>query len=1020
VAPHASVFAIDYKFFITGTLILLLDFILLVIIYQFLISKKNRLHFFLTLFLSLLSVLIFDALAFNLVLKANSENFVSSLLGHLIGKSVAAFIFAFLLYVYLKYIDKEKIQASFIANQNRDIFSILRYRKRYLDLKEEKKQVEQKLTSKLETSLNNISDGLVSLDTNWCYTYVNKKAGEFLGRRPESLIGKHIWTEFPEGVGLPFYNTYYKAVETQQTIYFQEYYEPFDKWFENRIYPSAEGLTIYFTDITDHKKADEQNSILLSLIETNDDFIGLASLDGKPIYLNGLGRALVGLKPEDNLPDNITKFFPENYHSTIVNEHMPNIFKSGKWHGEAQFKNLKTGDLIPIEMSGFLIKDPISKKPLALGIVASNITERKEAEALLIKSEKLFRQLTSNAPVAIFRTDKEGSCNYVNDEWIKYAGLTFDEAMGYGWSNAIHPEDKKRVLNEWKQAIITGSDFISELKFQDKNKHITWLSAKAVGLYDAQNKLYGYIGMAVDITEQKKSELALKESENHIRTILETEPECIKQLNAKGELIYMNPAGLAMIEADSLAMVVGKSVLNLISPQHQSAFKRLTANAFKGQSGKLMFELTGYKGTTRWLETHAVPLKDTDGNIISLLAVTRDITERREADILLEKNKKYLDNILNNIGDPVFVKDEQNKIILANNAFCEIFTLSREEIIGKTLAEHVPLEERESFLKIDKQVIETGIENISEETLTVNNGETRTILTKKTRFIDDNDIKYLIGIIRDITDRKKTEIELENYKNHLEELVESRTVELEKEKVKAQSADLMKSAFLATMSHELRTPMNSIIGFTGILLKEFAGPLNEEQKKQLTMVKTSGQHLLGLINDILDISKIEAGKLKVSKYPFNYVTTLKNTVEFLLPQASNKGLQITTDIAKTSIVINSDERRIEQVLLNLISNAIKFSDQGTIEIKVTISNNFITTQVIDQGIGISKADQIKLFVPFIQLKSGLSRRHEGTGLGLAISKNLIEKLGGTIKVKSKKGEGSNFTFTLPMEQDDNE
>jgi signal transduction histidine kinase len=330
------------------------------------------------------------------------------------------------------------------------------------------------------------------------------------------------------------------------------------------------------------------------------------------------------------------------------------------------------------------------------------------------------------------------------------------------------------------------------------------------------------------------------------------------------------------------------------------------------------------------------------------------------------------------------------------------------------------MEERESFLKIDKQVIETGIENISEETLTVNNGETRTILTKKTRFIDDNDIKYLIGIIRDITDRKKTEIELENYKNHLEELVESRTVELEKEKVKAQSADLMKSAFLATMSHELRTPMNSIIGFTGILLKEFAGPLNEEQKKQLTMVKTSGQHLLGLINDILDISKIEAGKLKVSKYPFNYVTTLKNTVEFLLPQASNKGLQITTDIAKTSIVINSDERRIEQVLLNLISNAIKFSDQGTIEIKVTISNNFITTQVIDQGIGISKADQIKLFVPFIQLKSGLSRRHEGTGLGLAISKNLIEKLGGTIKVKSKKGEGSNFTFTLPMEQDDNE
>ncbi len=196
----------------------------------------------------------------------------------------------------------------------------------------------------------------------------------------------------------------------------------------------------------------------------------------------------------------------------------------------------------------------------------------------------------------------------------------------------------------------------------------------------------------------------------------------------------------------------------------------------------------------------------------------------------------------------------------------------------------------------------------------------------------------------------------------------------------------MKSAFLATMSHELRTPMNSIIGFTGILLKELAGPLNPEQKKQIKMVKNSGEHLLGLINDILDISKIEAGKLKVTYNNFDYLASLENTINFLQPQASAKGITILPQISTLDIVLNSDEVRVEQVLLNLMSNAIKFSKKGTITVKVDIKDNNLITQVIDQGIGIHKNDINKLFVPFTQLEGGLDRHHEGTGLGLSISK----------------------------------
>ncbi|MUU77485.1 sensor histidine kinase [Winogradskyella endarachnes] len=298
-----------------------------------------------------------------------------------------------------------------------------------------------------------------------------------------------------------------------------------------------------------------------------------------------------------------------------------------------------------------------------------------------------------------------------------------------------------------------------------------------------------------------------------------------------------------------------------------------------------------------------------------------------------------------------------------------------------------------------------------------------------------NNLSKSFGTIQDITKRVISENELLNFKINLENLVNQRTeelndskeallnlledinlqsLELEKEKAKAQSADAMKSAFLATMSHELRTPMNSIIGFTGILLKELAGPLNEEQKKQLNMVKRSSKNLLDLINDILDISKIEAGKLNVTFSSFNYHTIIDKTIAFFEPQISQKGLKLVTDIKNDQITVYSDERRLEQVLINLITNAIKFSEKGTIIVKVYILEDYVVTEVIDQGIGIKAKEMNKLFQPFVQIEGGLSRKHEGTGLGLTISKSLIEKLGGTIRVESEIGKGSNFTFTIPQ------
>jgi len=218
------------------------------------------------------------------------------------------------------------------------------------------------------------------------------------------------------------------------------------------------------------------------------------------------------------------------------------------------------------------------------------------------------------------------------------------------------------------------------------------------------------------------------------------------------------------------------------------------------------------------------------------------------------------------------------------------------------------------------------------------------------------------------------------------------------------------------MSHELRTPLNSIIGFTGIILQGIVGPLNDEQKKQLNMVRGSAQHLLSLINDVLDISKIEAGQLQIVCEDYDLRQTIEKAVESARPLAGEKGLELTCAISPEIEPIPGDRRRVEQILLNLISNAIKFTEKGSITIKCEPEGDNVTIQVIDTGIGIKEEDTEMIFQAFQQIDLGLSRKYEGTGLGLSICKKLVELMGGKIRVASVWGSGSTISFSLPKER----
>jgi PAS domain S-box-containing protein len=294
--------------------------------------------------------------------------------------------------------------------------------------------------------------------------------------------------------------------------------------------------------------------------------------------------------------------------------------------------------------------------------------------------------------------------------------------------------------------------------------------------------------------------------------------------------------------------------------------------------------------------------------------------------------------------------------------------------------------------------------------------------TNKVVLDEQGQIKEILSIGSDITDRKQAEEQvrrlnddLRRHAETLEQRVAERTVELAAAVEKAQAADRIKSAFLATMSHELRTPLNSIIGFTGILLQGLAGPLNPEQQKQLAMVQTSSRHLLSLINDVLDISKIEAGQLELAPTSFDLRVSMEKTVKLVAPLAEKKDVDLWLDISNAIGTITADQRRLEQVVLNLVNNAVKFTDKGHVHVSCSSENDHCLLSVSDTGIGMRPEELVGIFQPFHQIDTGLARKREGTGLGLSICKKIIDMMGGSIGVESRWEQGSTFTVRIPLQ-----
>jgi PAS domain S-box-containing protein len=481
------------------------------------------------------------------------------------------------------------------------------------------------------------------------------------------------------------------------------------------------------------------------------------------------------------------------------------------------------------------------------------------------------------------------------------------------------------------------------------------------------------------------------------------------------------PSGRAFCDGEpriSQDLSVDPDMQRLLAEATRRGFRSSAALPIRVAS-KVCGVLTVYADETDFFQEEETDLlKEAASNISFALADSAREDERRRGEASARSERVFSDTVIESMAGILYLFDEHGQFLRWNHELEIATDYSSEEIARMQPLQFFSESDQPLLLAKITEVFKEGKASV-EAPLLAKSGRTTPYFFTGHRIVFE-DKTCLVGVGFDLSERKRAEEALRELNESLERKVAQRTADLQIALARAKAADQTKSAFLATMSHELRTPLNSIIGFSGIMLQELAGELNAEQKKQLGMVRGSARHLLDLINDVLDISKIEAGGLDVSFKAFDIKASIERLVASITPMAEKKRLALSAELKNLPRDFISDQRRVEQMLLNLLSNAVKFTEKGTVKLSAEISSGVagwvgpvLLVRIEDTGIGIQAEHLPTIFQAFRQIDTGISRLREGTGLGLAICRRLADRLGGDIQAESEFGRGSAFTLVLP-------
>jgi len=817
-----------------------------------------------------------------------------------------------------------------------------------------------------------------------------------------------------------------------------------------------------FMDITERKQMEEalraSNRRFRDITENALEWMWEVDTNGKYTYASPVVEKILGYKPEELLK----KHFYDLFHPDNREELKKAAFKVfAKKQSFREFVNQNThknGNSAWLLTSGVPILD---KEGNLLGYRGADIdiTERKQAEEALKDSEERYRSLVNNVKLGILRSTPglPGRILEVNPAMEEITGYSRKELLKMDISELyVHVEEREAII---KELVSTKGQVVRELRWKKKDGTEMMVLNRVIAVRDDTGKVLYLDAIMEDITERKQMEQriehlnAVLEAIRNVNQLIAREKDrdrllkgiCDNLIETRGYhnawLVILDESGglvttaeagldqdfLPMVEqlkrgqlTDCARRALKQPEVAITEDPPSTCTDCPLVNKYRGR-GAMTIRLEHRGKVYGVLSVSILRALATDeeeqslvkelANDIALALHNIELEEKhQQAEVALKQSEEKYRTLFEQKLEGVIVIDETMKLLLANQAAAEMFGLdSVEEVPEVNPFDFVPLEEREQVLTIiTKDMFENDRRQVNEFRLINKAGKEMWVSAVGARTEYQGKIAGLVSL-RDVTKRKRAEQELEEKNKQLmaqqQELME-KTNEVE-------AASQAKSDFLAHMSHELRTPLNVIIGFSELMADGVPGEINSEQKQCLDDILSSSKHLLGLINDVLDLSKVESGKIKLRLAEVTLPDILEELKRTMTPILAPRKQSLDIEVEKGLPPVYADKAKLRQVLLNLLGNATKFTpDGGKLKIEAVKKGGWCHVSVIDNGVGINKEDQKKIFEPFRQLDNSLTGEKGGAGLGLAVTKQIIDKHGGKIWVGSEYGKGSRFTFTL--------
>ena len=774
----------------------------------------------------------------------------------------------------------------------------------------------------------------------------------------------------------------------------------------------AEGKLRYYEgtveDITERKRAEiavrEAERRFRSVWEKSADGMRLSDQDGilravNPAYCQivGMGEAellgqcyTVSYQPCEEV-DRLHALYRESYRSRNIPEHLERnvVFRNGR-------KAI-------LELSNSFVEND-GQPPLVLSIF-HDVTESRRAEEQLRNSEGRFRSIWEESVDGMRLIDKDGLTRAVNPAFCRLVGLTETELLGRPYTEHYDQgEDAQARLERFRK------DYQARSIAQHMERRITLRDGRAVhvelaiSLVEVEGEDPLVLTVFRDLTARKQIEAALRESEFLYHSLVDNLPQNMFRKDTAGRFTFVNQR-LCQEIGKPREEILGKTDFDLfptnMAEKYQRDDQRIIASRKSVETVEAHF--APERGKT-YVQVVKTPLFDRDGQALGIQGIFWDVTERKRIEEQLAAERDLLRALLDNVPDRIYFKDTGSRFLECSLAMAKRLGLKEPAgVVGKTDFDfHAPELARE-FYADEQKILLTGIPIINkiERQQATDGAEIWASVTKVPLRNRAGFITGIIGISRDITEIKRVERELQ----------QARDTALESTRLKSQ--------FLAAMSHEIRTPMNGVVGMIELLLDTDLAP---QQREFAETVHSSAYALLHIINDILDFSKIEAGKLTLETTDFDLREVVERSAELLAHRAQAKSLELvawmTPDVAAH---LRGDPVRLQQILVNLVGNAVKFTDHGEVVLRVlkeaeTDTSVTLKFSVEDTGIGIAPEAQGKIFQAFTQADGSTTRKYGGTGLGLSISRQLAELMGGKLQLRSTLGEGSTFWFTVTLEK----